>query len=66
MDLKEYFKISKTVDKQKVQKLQAVKELGINPYPYTFKQTIHSNELIEKYSNLEVEEHRENEIYGVA
>lgn len=66
MDLREYFKISKTVDKQKIQKLQAIKELGINPYPYTFEQTIHSNELTEKYSSLKVEEHGENEIYGVA
>lgn len=64
--IKEYLKISKTVDKQKLQKLQAVKDLGINPYPYSFNQTIHAKELLEKYGNMEVEEHRENDIYGVA
>lgn len=63
---KEYLKISKTADKQKLQKLQQVKDLGINPYPYNFNQTIHANELNEKYSNLEVEEHRESDIYSVA
>ena len=63
---KEYLKISKTADKQKLQKLQQVKDLGINPYPYNFNQTIHANELNEKYSNLEVEEHREDDIYSVA
>ena len=54
MDLKEYFKISKTVDKQKAQKLQAIRELGINPYPYTFEQNIHSNELLEKYKGKRI------------
>lgn len=63
---KEYLKISKTADKQKLQKLQQVKDLGINPYPYNFNQTIHANELNEKYNNLEVEEHRENDVYSVA
>lgn len=63
---KEYLKISKTADKQKLQKLQQVKELGINPYPYSFNQTIHANELNEKYVNLEIEEHREDEVYSVA
>lgn len=65
-DYKDYLKISKTVDKQKLQKLQQVRDLGINPYPYSFNQTIHANELIERYSNLETEEHRENDIYSVA
>ena len=63
---KEYFKISKTVDKQKFQKLQQVRDLGINPYPYSFDQTIHANELNEKYKDLQAEEHRENDIYRVA
>ena len=62
---KEYLKISKTVDKQKLQKLQAIRELGINPYPYTYDITIHSNELNEKYTHLAVEEHT-TDVYQVA
>lgn len=63
---KEYLKISKTVDKQKLKKLQDVKELGIDPYPYNFKQTIHAKELLEKYKDMVEEEHNEEEIHSVA
>jgi lysyl-tRNA synthetase class 2 len=63
---KEYLKISKTVDKQKLLKLDAVKELGVNPYPHTFRQDLHAKDLIEKYSDLATEEHRENDLYSVA
>lgn len=63
---KEYLKISKTVDKQKLQKLQEIKDLGLDPYPHNFNPTIHSSDLIEKYDKLELEEHRENDIYRVA
>ncbi|MDR1495217.1 MAG: lysine--tRNA ligase [Rickettsiales bacterium] len=65
-DLVEYLKISKTVDEQKLKKLGLVRELGIEPYPHIFRPTIHSDELLSKYADLETEEHRENDLYSVA
>ena len=42
---------------ERIKKLNQLKELGINPYPYKFNQTHHSTELLEKYSQLKAEEH---------
>jgi lysyl-tRNA synthetase class 2 len=65
-DYLEYLKISDTVDKQRLKKLESLRELGIDPYPHTFDQTIHSDELQKKYENLNSEEHREDSEYSVA
>jgi lysyl-tRNA synthetase, class II len=42
---------------ERVKKLNQLKELGINPYPYKFNQTHHSTELHNKYTHLNAEEH---------
>ena len=66
MDYKEYTKISKTVDKQKLKKLEEIRQLNMEPYPHIYKQEIHADDILKKYSDLNAEEHRENEIYQVA
>jgi lysyl-tRNA synthetase class 2 len=40
----------------KINKLDNLKTLGINPYTYTYNQTHHAKELLEKYSKLKNEE----------
>ena len=37
---------------EKRKKLHALKEKGINPYPYSFDQNVHVEKLIQDYSNL--------------
>ncbi len=37
---------------EKRKKLHVLREKGINPYPYTFDQSIHVEKLIADYSNL--------------
>ena len=37
---------------EKRKKLHALKEKGINPYPYSFDQNIHIEKLIQDYANL--------------
>jgi lysyl-tRNA synthetase class 2 len=63
---KEYLRFSKTASRQKLDKLKELRNLGIDPYPHTFEQNIHANELAEKYADLEVGEHKESDIYRVA
>ncbi|MGV8141451.1 MAG: lysine--tRNA ligase [Candidatus Woesearchaeota archaeon] len=41
---------------ERIKKLNALKEYGINPYPYRFNQTHHSKELHEKFAHLKAEE----------
>jgi len=41
---------------ERVKKLNQIKELGINPYPYNFHQSSHSEELRQKYADLKSEE----------
>ena len=38
---------------QRIEKLKAIKDMGINPYPYNFDHKDHSVDLIKKYSYLE-------------
>ena len=42
---------------ERVKKLNQLKELGINPYPYKFNQTHHSTELQNNYAHLNAEDH---------
>ncbi|MBI2148068.1 hypothetical protein HYU23_00150 [Candidatus Woesearchaeota archaeon] len=41
---------------QRLKKIEEIKNMGINPYPYKFDQKNHANEILEKYKNLEKEE----------
>jgi lysyl-tRNA synthetase, class II len=41
---------------ERIKKLNALKEYGINPYPYKFNQTHHSTQLKDKYAHLNAEE----------
>lgn len=40
----------------RINKLEAIKSLGFNPYTYTYNQTHHAKDLLEKYSHLKAEE----------
>lgn len=50
---------------QRIEKLNKLKDKGINPYPYKYTITGHSNEIKEKYDKLENEE-TTNDYYSVA
>ncbi len=41
------------VDQSKLEKLNKLKELGVDPYPYSFNQTHHADEIIADYGKLE-------------
>lgn len=45
------------LDENKLRKLQELKEMGINPYPYTFNQLHSAQEINTKYTHLKPEEH---------
>lgn len=42
--------------KERIRKLNELKELGINPYPYSYKKTHDASEILEKYNTLKPEE----------
>jgi len=42
--------------KERLKKLEELRKLGINPYPYFYEQKDHANELQEKYKGLKAEE----------
>lgn len=41
------------VDSDRLEKLNQIKKLGINPYPYSFNQTHHAQEILNKFDELE-------------
>ena len=45
------------IDENKLRKLKELKEMGINPYPYTYNQSHHAKEINETYSSLQKGEH---------
>jgi len=47
---------------QRVDKLNSIKKLNVNPYPYTFKQTHHAEEILTKYEKLKKEEHTKDKV----
>jgi lysyl-tRNA synthetase class 2 len=51
---------------EKKRKLQAMRELGLDPYPYTFDRSISLTELKEKYAHLGEGEKAEGEIHKIA
>src|SRR5262245_40354340 len=53
--------------KVRLEKLKALKEKGINPYPSAaFEVTAHSAPLLEKYAGLQAGEHKESEKVTIA
>jgi len=50
---------------EKLKKLNSLKEMGVNPYPYQFDMTHHAADILEKYSHLEKEE-KTKDIVSVA
>ncbi len=54
--------VKTNVDGNKLRKLNEMKELGINPYPYTYNQTHHAKNVNDKYTTLKSEEHTEDKV----
>ncbi|GMO56544.1 MAG: lysine--tRNA ligase [Rickettsiales bacterium] len=61
-----YSKVSKTADKQKLLKLKAIIDLGINPYPYSYDKNISSTDFQKKYVDLKNSEKVESDVYKIA
>lgn len=62
----EYLNVSETADEQKLNKLKALRELGIEPYPHNYKRTSSSKELKETYDYLQAGEKLEDKIFKIA
>ena len=45
--------------KQRIDKLNEIKKLGFNPYPYKFSQKNHSSEILEKFKKAKHEPSKE-------
>ncbi len=55
--------IKKTVvDENKLHKLNEIRDLGLNPYPYAFSQTHFAKEINAKYASLNVAEHTQDAV----
>jgi lysyl-tRNA synthetase class 2 len=65
-DILDYANISATADEQKLLKLKALRELGIEPYPHFYKKNINSNEIKKRYDHIISGEKLENDIYKIA
>ncbi len=48
--------------KQRLEKLEAIKKLGFNPYPHSYNQTHHTDEILNKYSKLKKEEKTKDKV----
>ncbi len=48
--------------KERVDKLKALRELGVNPYPYSFDKTHHAKDILSKYDKLKPEEKTEDNV----
>lgn len=48
--------------KQRLDKLENIKKLGFNPYPYSYDQTHHATEILTKYSKLKKEEKTKDKV----
>ncbi len=51
---------------ERIEKLKKIREAGINPYPYRFEVTAKTKVLLEKYKDIEIGKHLEEDIYSVA
>lgn len=54
--------MAKKLDESKLNKLHDLWQNGVNPYPYTFKQTAHAKALLNKYSYLQPGDHTEDRV----
>jgi lysyl-tRNA synthetase, class II len=50
------------IDPVKLQKLNDLREMKINPFPYTFNQSNHAKDVNETYAGLQDSEHTENKV----
>jgi lysyl-tRNA synthetase, class II len=50
------------IDQIKLQKFNELKEMGINPFPYTYNQSNRAKVINEKYSSLQSGEHTDNTV----
>lgn len=51
---------------EKRKKLHALKERGINPFPYSFDKTVHVEQLIRDFSNLQAGEKKPDTVFRIA
>lgn len=65
-DFSQTLKTSKTIDKQKLQKLTTLRKMGVNAYPYTFVRTIFASQIKERFEHIKIGEKLEDEIYSIA
>jgi len=65
-NITDYIKVSETADEQKLAKLKALREAGIEPYPHNYKKDISSAKLKETYDYLQAGEKLEDKVYKVA
>ena len=56
----DYKNVSETADEQKLIKLKALMDLGIEPYPHNYNRNINSAELKQKYDYLQAGEKLED------
>src|SRR3989338_8078900 len=47
---------------ERKRKLQALRGLGIDPYPYSYQQTHHAQEILSRYASLKNEEHTKDRV----
>jgi len=51
---------------ERIEKLKKIREAGINPYPYRFEVSAKTKILLEKYKDIEIGKHLEEDIYSLA
>ena len=51
---------------EKLKKLEALKERGLNPFPHFYKRTAHISQILDQFSPLEAGESREQEFFSIA
>ena len=54
--------MAENLDESKLKKLEELKALGINPYPYSYSQTDHALEINQKYSHLNSGDHTKDTV----
>jgi lysyl-tRNA synthetase class 2 len=48
--------------KDRLEKLKMLRELGVNPYPYSFSKTHHAKDILAKYDHLKAEDKTEDKV----
>jgi len=65
-NIQDYLKISKTADKQKIRKLEVIKELGIEPYPHNFDKNISADGIKKEFDYIEAGDKLEDKVFNIA